>query len=246
MVGKTYDAGKNSPSQRADRIGPDTDPWKAFVKPGKVKDAPLQTVVHRSLCQVVQESNGKIIFSDLNNKEEISRSRYGGIKNKNSRPKPDAVQSLLQKLPTEKQDELRKYTDEDYLKGYRKTLIEKAMENFPLPDGKGEQERDKRLSASCKKWGISSPEFKNRICTGVRCCDFIALKVLFALGCTPDLGTKILAAYGFCWQDNSAAKFLQEKLDENRKKMGYGKNYCLSYLLSDWPKWQAMKNQFVA
>ena len=246
MVGKTYDAGKNSLSQRADRIGPDTDPWKAFVKPGKVDDAPLQTVVHRSLWQVVQESNGKIIISDLNNKEEISRSRYGGIKNKNSRPKPDAVQSLLQKLPPEKQDELRKYTDEDYLKGYRKTLIEKAMENFPLPDGEGKQEREKCFRENLENWGITHTGFKKDVLAGAKCQECTVLKLLFVFGCTPEQSTEILGAYGFCWRDKPAAEFLQEKIAENRKKMGYGKNYCLSYLLSDWPKWQAMKKRSAA
>ena len=244
MVDKT--TVKNSPSQRADRIGPDTDPWKAFVKPGKVKDAPLQTVVYRSLWQVVQESNRKIIFSDLNNKEEISRSRFGGIKNKNSRPKPDAVQSLLQKLPPEKQDELRKYTDEDYLKGCRQILIAEAKQNFPLPCGEGEQEREKKFRKNLKNWDITYTGFRKDVLAGAKCNESTVLKLLFVFGCTPEQSIEILEAYGFCWRKSSAAEFLQEKLDENRKKMGYGKNYCLSYLLSDWPKWQAMKKRSAA
>ena len=260
MVGET--AKKNCQSQDADLNEDVKAVWKAFVKPEdedprKVDDAPLQTVVHRSLWQVVQESNGKIIISDLNRKTGSSKllilkQDYWNITNTNLRPEPDAVQKLLQlpKLPPEQRAVLRKYTDEDYLKGYRKTLIAEAMENFPLPYGEGKQERDKRLRENRKKWDMSRTQFKKDVLAGAKCHGDIALKVLFILGCSPDQGTEILAAYGFCWRDNPAAAFLLEKLDENSRKMPSGKNYSLMDLLCDWPEWlekyKALKNQFVA
>ena len=77
--------------------------------------------------------------------------------------------------------------------------------------------------------------FEKDVLAGAKCHGDIALKVLFILGCSPDQGTEILAAYGFC---------------ENSRKMPSGKNYSLMDLLCDWPKWlekyKAMKNQFVA
>ncbi len=88
--------------------------------------------------------------------------------------------------------------------------------------------------------------FEKDVLAGAKCQECTVLKLLFVFGCTPEQSTEILGAYGFCWRDKPAAEFLQEKIAENRKKMGYGKNYCLSYLLSDWPKWQAMKKRSAA
>ena len=241
MVGET--AKKTSLSQRANLIGPDTDPWKAFVKPERVGDAPLQTVVHRSLQEAARER--QIHISDLNretgsSKLLIYRQDYWNITNTNLRPEPDVVQKLLQqpKLPPEQRAVLLMYTDEDLLMDRRRLLIAEAMQNFPLPYGKGEQERDKRLRENRKKWDMSRTQFENNVRTGAKCHGDIALKVLFILGCSLDQGTEILAACGFCWRDNPAAEFLQEKLVENRRKMLSGKNYSLTFLLADLSRWQ--------
>jgi hypothetical protein len=251
MVGKTYDAGKNSPSQRADRIGIDTVAWKALVKPEDFCDVPVQedpwkeAVVPVScettiacFLRAAADTNG-VAVNDFYKGTGVLKQRYSQLFCEGSRLRPKLLQKLARSnLLTEKQrvELLALCSTPDC----RSQLIAKLKaQNFP---SKPEADLDKEIRAA----GQITPAGFRKIKDGCLCGFSTALKLCFALHCSVKQSEELLAVYGFHWREvwnkdfspNNGKtvrfmQFLRERLKE--------KCYDLQDVLDCY--WEAMRDK---
>lgn len=173
------------------------EPWNEFVASVR-----YETTLSNQLQAIGRtKPNG---FYGLYKGTSISRQRYSQLITGKSRPGTDLLHELAQS-PQLTDDEKKLLLKLESTQAERKQLIARLKnQNFPpMP----EQALDSKIRAA----GQLSPAGLRKIEAGCLCNFSSALKLCFALLCTPEQADELLALYGYKLKDDYVHKKLQER-----------------------------------
>ena len=171
-----------------------------------------KTAVSNFLWEIINQSNGQILYTDFRLGTNIDRRLYSPIINGSCRPSHETLEKLsVSKIFTPIQRQVLL----DFSNPERaNTLITLILEqNFACT-----QTNEKLIRREIQNEAlISSAELK-KILRGALCGYRTVLKLCFGLHCSITQSEELLAAYGFCWQTNEKSLFLRHELSLKRFK----------------------------